>query len=218
MRKRNLIIGGVATFLVLGAIGAAAGGSAAETAATTPTTAPVASKAPVAITEPVPAAEVEEVLLRSDRVEVKHVATATTEVPAAAGNEVKVGQSIKVDDKLTVTVLDTKIATSNGQFQKPAKGYVYVGLKVRYEASEEALVSMNDWNVLADGTKQGQWTILIGDKWEPTLPFDQLAAGASVEGWITFEMPKPAKFAEVRFDNNLFTDDAPQLVLKVPAR
>ena len=216
MRKRNLIIGGVATFLVLGAIGAAAGGSAAETAATTPTTAPAASTAPVATTEPVPS--VEPVETDAPVATDEPVATATTEAPAAAANEVKVGQSIKVDDKLTVTVLDTKIATSNGQFQKPAKGYVYVGLKVRYEASEEALVSMNDWNVLADGTKQGEWTILIGDKWEPTLPFDQLAAGASVEGWITFEMPKPAKFAEVRFDNNLFTDDAPQLVLKVPAR
>ena len=89
-------------------------------------------------------------------------------------------------------------------------------MKVRYEASDEGFVSSSDWNVLSDGTKQGKWAILIDDAWEPTLPFDELSAGASVEGWIMFELPKPTKYAEVRFDNDLFSDDA-QLVMKVSA-
>jgi hypothetical protein len=186
VRTRNFIIGGVALVIGLAAVGSATGGSK-DSLGSTAATPPPAANAPAA--------------------------PAATSAPAAEA-AVKVGQPVKVDDNLTVTVLDAKYATSNGQFQKPAAGYVYMGVKVRYEASHEAFVSSGDWNVLADGTKQGQWAILIGDNWEPTLPFSQLAAGASVEGWMTFEVPKPAKFAEVRFDNKMFSDDAPQLVTK----
>ncbi len=192
MRTRNLIIGGVAVFLGLAAVGAANDNTSTDST-TTPAVAANAQAAPAAT--PAPAAP------------------AATSAPAA-GNSAKIGQPVKVDDKLTVTVLDVTYATSNGQYQKPAAGYVFVAAKVRYEASDETLVSSGDWDVLADGTKQGQWTILMGDKWEPSLPFDTLAAGASTEGWITFEVPKPAKFAELRFDNDLFGDGPAQMVVK----
>jgi len=202
MRKRNLLLGGLAVFIGLGAVGAAAGGSSTAaggsstagasdpTVSTPPTVANAASAAPVATIDP-------------------------TTVPDAAG-AATIGQPIKVDDDLTVTVLDAKYS-SGSEYLKPAKGYVYLGLKVRYEANHEAFVSSNDWNVLADGAKQGQWTITADDAWKPILSLDKLAAGASTEGWIAFEVPKPATFAEVRFDNKMFSDDAAQMVLKVKA-
>lgn len=199
VRKRYLIIGGIATIITLGAVSAGGG----STDASTPTTTTVA-QAPAA-----PAEDTGSVATG------KPVAAPTSEA-AETGSQAELGKPVKVDDDLTVTVLDAKIATKNGDYQKPAKGYVYLGIKVRYEATAESLVNMGDWNVLADGSKQGQWALLVGDKWEPTLPFDQLAAGATTEGWITFEVPKPDKYAEIRFDNDFFSDE-PQLVLQVAA-
>ena len=104
---------------------------------------------------------------------------------AAKGEPVDVGDA-------TVTILDAKYANSVGEYQKPADGYVYFALKVRYEATDgEILVNSGDWNVLADGKKQGQWTIVINDDWDPGLTFDTLTTGATTEGWITFEVPEP---------------------------
>jgi Domain of unknown function (DUF4352) len=202
MRKRNLILGGLAVFIGLGAVGTAAGGSsnAADTTATA-TTPPAAATASPAVADATTAPAVAD------------ATTAPSVAPEAAGT-VTIGQPIKVDDDLTVTVLDAKYSTGS-QYLKPAKGYVYMGLKVRYEAANEAYVSSNDWNVLADGSKQGHWTIVGDDAWEPALMIDKLAAGASTEGWITFEVPKPANVAEVRFDNKPFSDDPAQMVLKV---
>ena len=198
MSKRKIIIGGLVVFVGLAAIGAAAGGAEAE-----PTDA-------VATIQP--ADEVEATSAPADEV-------AATEEPAAeapeGGSTATIGNPVQIDDNLTVTVTDAKWAKSIDEYQKPAKGYVYVALKVKYESKDsEVLVNSADWNVLADGERQGQWTIVMNDKWEPSLTFDTLAAGATTEGWMTFEVPAPKDSIEVRFENDLFSDE-PQLTLDI---
>ena len=190
MRKRNLILAGVGIVVGLSALGAA-GGSAS---ATPPTSSNAAVEAPVA---EAPAAETPAVV-ESDGVTM-----------AAKGEPVDVGDA-------TVTILDAKYAKSVGEYQKPADGYVYFALKVRYEATDgEILVNSGDWNVLADGKKQGQWTIVMNDDWDPGLTFDTLTTGASTEGWITFEVPEPTDGFRVQFDNSMFSDE-PQFVAEIP--
>ena len=191
MRKRNLVLAGVGIFVGIGALGSLGGSPT-----TTPTTSPNGN-ASVEATQTVEATQ--------------SVAEATPATAADGDVLVAKGEPVDVGDA-TVTILDAKYADKVGQFQEPADGYVYFALKVRYEATDgETLVNSGDWNVLADGTKQGQWAIVVNDAWDPALTFDTLTTGATTEGWITFEVPKPTDNFRVQFDNDMFNDE-PQFV------
>jgi hypothetical protein len=46
------------------------------------------------------------------------------------------------------------------------------------------------------------------DKYEPALAFEELRPGASLEGWIVFEVPRPAASVTLVYDPSFFSDDA----------
>jgi hypothetical protein len=121
---------------------------------------------------------------------------------------VSLNQTVTVDG-VDVTIKEAHWAAAIDEYQKPPAGYVYVASKVALKSNRDAeFVSANDWTALADGTKQGTWTIAIGDKYEPALAFEELRPGASLEGWIVFEVPRPAASVTLVYDPSFFSDDA----------
>lgn len=108
-------------------------------------------------------------------------------------------------DGMTVTVLEATWSRGE-EFIKPASGHVYVGFKVRLQATGSGkFASLADFSALADGTRQGQSAIAVTG-WEPMLSIEQLQPGASIEGWVAFEVPEPSSFVRLVYDPNVLTD------------
>jgi hypothetical protein len=108
-----------------------------------------------------------------------------------------------------VTVAEASYRESIDEYQKPAAGYVFVAFKLRLTAIDAAkFVSANDWSVLADGTRQGKWTVVISDQWEPILSLEEVRPGATTEGWVVFEVPRPTSFVRLVYDPSFFSSDA----------
>jgi hypothetical protein len=125
----------------------------------------------------------------------------------------RLGKPIVVDG-LQITVLKAQVSTGSTYFRPPS-GYIWVGYKVRFKAIDGArTVSVSDWVTLADGSRQGEWTIASVDSWDPVIGLTELRQGASTTGWITFEVPKPKKYIRLIYDPSLFSDD-PKLTLDV---
>lgn len=134
--------------------------------------------------------------------EVKVSVTYVKTAPAAT-----IGKPVTIDG-IQITIRKVEW-TEGSTFWHPPKGYIWVGYKITMKAVEESrVVSSSDFVALADGTKQGEWTITGDEDWQPLLSLTELRAGASTTGWIAFEMPKPAKYIRLIYDPSFFSDEA----------
>lgn len=121
--------------------------------------------------------------------------------PVGGAQAASVGQSVSVEG-MEVTILEVHYSAGT-EFQHPAAGYVYVGAKVRVKANaDNKFASLTDWSALADGSRQGSMATVQINAWAPALLIEQLQPGATIEGWLSFEVPKPTSFVRLVYDAN----------------
>ena len=90
-------------------------------------------------------------------------------------------------------------------FYKPARGQKYVSVLVRYEAlADGADYNIIFWDALDKDGERYEATVL--GPVEPDLTVGQLAAGESVEGWVTYEVPKAVSRLEI-IESQVLEDD-----------
>jgi hypothetical protein len=119
----------------------------------------------------------------------------------------KLGKPVTIDG-IEITILKSRWSTG-ASYWAPPKGYIWAAYQIRLKAiGESRLITSGDWVALADGTRQGEWTITGISSWEPLLSLTDVRAGASTTGWIVFEMPRPKKTIELIYDPSFFSDEA----------
>lgn len=119
----------------------------------------------------------------------------------------KIGKPVTIDG-IQITIRKVQWTKGSTYWHAP-KGYIWVGYKITMKAVDGSrVVTASDFTALADGTKQGEWTITGDEDWRPLLSLTELRAGASTTGWIAFEMPKPAKYIRLVYDPSYFSDEA----------
>jgi hypothetical protein len=126
------------------------------------------------------------------------VAEATQE-PAGLGDPQARG-----DVEITLVRADWDPDLSDS-FYKPAKGKKYVSVRARYEALEDgATYNIIFWDALDKDGNRYEATVL--GPVEPDLTVGDLAAGDSVEGWVTFEVPRAVSRLEI-IESQVLEDD-----------
>lgn len=120
----------------------------------------------------------------------------------------KVGSAIKLDgqsdgEQATVTLVKVvDPAKPTDEFSRPDKGnrFVAVQFVVANTGSEVYEDSPSNGAVVVDSEGQSYDTTLFGTKAGPELRAGlKLAPGAKAKGFLTFEVPKPAKITKVQF-------------------
>lgn len=171
----------IVVLVALAAVAGGGSGGGSSTASSSPTDAPAAATAG-ATTEPEP-----------------------TEEPAGPASY-EIGTPATVDG-LQITILEASY-WRGGQFQEPASGSVFVAYKVEVKALDgDKFVSSSDFSVATDDGKQGQFAIVIKDEWEPSLVLNEVKEGNSLTGWMSFEVPEPAKAIVLSYTSNMFSDE-----------
>jgi hypothetical protein len=128
-------------------------------------------------------------------------ASITSNVTLGGPQAASLGQPVPIEG-MEVTILEVHY-TAGTENQQPAAGYVYVGAKVRVKANaDNKFASLTDWSALADGSRQGSVATVQVDAWTPALLIEQLQPGATIEGWLSFEVPQPTSFVRLVYDPN----------------
>jgi hypothetical protein len=126
------------------------------------------------------------------------IAEATQE-PAGVGDAQARG-----DLQITLLEADWNPDLSDS-FYKPAKGKKYVSVLARYEALEDgAAYNIIFWDAVDKDGNRYEATVL--GPVEPDLTVGDLAAGDSVEGWVTYEVPKAVSRLEI-IESQVLEDD-----------
>lgn len=113
--------------------------------------------------------------------------TDTPEVePAGDGS---VGDTLARDDlEITLLKADWKPDWSDA-FYKPGQGNKYVSVLVEYKALEDgAYYDINSWD--ATDKAGTRYTATVLGPITPDLKVGNLAAGKTIKGWVTFEVPR----------------------------
>jgi hypothetical protein len=132
-------------------------------------------------------------------------ASATAAVEEATQEPAGLGDAQARDDlEITLVKADWDPDLS-GSFYKPAKGKKYVSVLARYEALEDgAAYNIIFWDALDKDGNRYEATVL--GPVEPDLTVGDLASGDSVEGWVTYEVPKAVSRLEV-IESQVIEDD-----------
>ncbi len=123
--------------------------------------------------------------------------------PPVQDPQALVGEPIQLVDALdgselgSVTVLSFKKYSSLSSLE-PERGYVWVGVKVRYVAS--GAFSFNPFDFVAHDDRRTQYES-AGHDLIPSLDSGTLAKGRKKEGWISFEVPKATKHLWVDYQD-----------------
>jgi len=95
---------------------------------------------------------------------------------------------------------DWNVRSTSG-YSMPRKGMKYVGVLVQYRAGEEGDSYLEtSWGVSdREGSFYDQPTVIT----EPNLGYGQIRPRETVRGWVTFEVPRKARWLELRYEQPL---------------
>lgn len=113
------------------------------------------------------------------------------------------------DDNLSVTLVDVEWETDLPGLT-PDDGQQFVSVLARYEASQDADLSpTDDWRLRDQDLEEGSDA---DTSKAPALLGQEITAGQTVEGWVTFQVPADPGLLEVTYSDGLFGDDHQWLV------
>jgi hypothetical protein len=113
------------------------------------------------------------------------------------------------DENLTVTLLDIDWDTDLPGITAD-DGQQFVSVLARYAASQDADISpTDDWRLRDQDLEEGSDADASKS---PALLGQEIAAGQTVEGWVTFQIPAEPRLLEVTYSDGLFGEDRQWLV------
>jgi hypothetical protein len=96
------------------------------------------------------------------------------------------GKAVRLENEQTHWVLKAETWSGDGLWD-PEEGSSYVTAYVRIQARTDTYVSSFDYSLI-DGQGKEWGGLVLGDR-EPELGYGDLAAGETVEGWVTLMAP-----------------------------
>ncbi len=137
-------------------------------------------------------------------------AKATANAPTFSGQVVgssgKVGQQIGQGSYLLLVnsaLVNEQIQVSSGNFRQAASSKKFVLLELIFESKSDSGVFVNGSNATLKDDGNFAYKTSGGGFYEPALPvISNLPKGYKVRGWISFEIPNPAKGLVLEYRSN----------------